>query len=543
MVNGVNEIMNIPLAHYFITSLDATSRKNLLLANVRALIESVVIVSNVTFDGLSANKKMCRLLGANLDTASPDFNSSICIDEHKPIQAFFDNCQLLKLVRNALGNKGTLYDQYGEKIEWCYIKKLVGLSKSHGFALTQKLTRAHLQWKRNPMKVDLAVQTLSQSVADSLQFLIDTNVEEIQGALPTIKFIRIFNQLFDVFNTKSTKSKNEFKNGINSENECEIFNFLQEAKSYIMGLQLRNDNDKMIKITKSRIQTGFAGFIINIQSLEKMYTQYVKNDRILTCINTWTVSQDPLELFFGKVRSLNGFNDNPTVQQFSAAHRKLLGNFAILNSEHGNCKPDESECKMKQVLMSVSSRKSKTQTVRVHQVGEIQNLSREVSSLSEVDLNIFHVGFNKITTAHIANMIEWKIKKSQIYCGECVNVFAENEKVENAFSKSKFNEKPCRSTFEICKVVEMYMKLENLLKCSNFESIDSVICNEITKIEDLYSNTDFSHDTDHKAYLIRFIIDACINIKGTFIAKEATFDEHQKFMRSQCRKLIHFKGQ
>lgn len=543
MVNGVNEIMNIPLAHYFITSLDATSRKNMYLANIRALTDSGVTVSNVTFDGLSANKKMCRLFGANLNTASPDLNPSICIDNNKPIQIFFDNCHMLKLVRNALGNKRTLYDQYDEKIEWCYIEKLVGLIKSHGFALTHKLTRAHLQWKRKAMKVDLAVQTLSQSTADSLQFLVDMNAEEFRGALPTIKFIRIFNQLFDIFNTKADESENVFKNAISNKNQFEIFKFLQEAKNYIMGLQLKNENDRMMKITKSRVQTAFVGFITNIQSLEKMYTQYVENDQNLTSISTFTLSQDPLETFFGKIRSFNGFNDNPTVQQFSAAHRKLLGNFAILNSEQGNCQPAVMESKMKQILMSVSSRKAKSQITRVHQINEFQNLSQEVASFSEVDINNLNEGYHKITTAHIANIIECKIKKSQIYCEECAKVFSENEKVENAFKNSKFNEKPCQSTFEICKVVEKYMKLENILKDNNFDSIDSAICNEITKIEDLFSNTDFSHNVSHKTYLIRFIINACINIIGTFIAKEATFNEHKKFMRSQCRKFINFRGQ
>lgn len=53
-----------------------------------------------------------------------------------------------------------------------------------------KLSSAHIDFKRNIMKVRLAAQTLSSSVADALQFLFDEKVDGFKYCLATIEFIR-----------------------------------------------------------------------------------------------------------------------------------------------------------------------------------------------------------------------------------------------------------------------------------------------------------------------------------------------------------------
>lgn len=48
------------------------------------------------------------------------------------------------------------------------------------------------------------------------------------------------------------------------------------------------------------------------------------------------MSQDLLEMFFCKIRSMNGYNENPMSQQFVSAYRKLLNNYDILISDRAN---------------------------------------------------------------------------------------------------------------------------------------------------------------------------------------------------------------
>ena len=54
---------------------------------------------------------------------------------------------------------------------------------------------------------------------------------------------------------------------------------------------------------------------------------------------TFKISQDHLELFFGKTRSLDGCNNNPLARQFCAAYKKLLIYNDIQDVIRGNCMP------------------------------------------------------------------------------------------------------------------------------------------------------------------------------------------------------------
>lgn len=61
--------------------------------------------------------------------------------------------------------------------------------------LANKLTQNHIYWEKQPMKVYLAVQTLSSSVADALDYCRSIlKLPQFEDSLPTIKFIRIFDR-------------------------------------------------------------------------------------------------------------------------------------------------------------------------------------------------------------------------------------------------------------------------------------------------------------------------------------------------------------
>lgn len=50
-----------------------------------------------------------------------------------------------------------------------------------GLNLANKLTATHMEWKKNVMKVKLAAQTLSSSVADALEFFKNSNEHNYQN--------------------------------------------------------------------------------------------------------------------------------------------------------------------------------------------------------------------------------------------------------------------------------------------------------------------------------------------------------------------------
>lgn len=58
----------------------------------------------------------------------------------------------------------------------------------------------------------------------------------------------------------------------------------------------------------------------------------------------------------------------------------------------------------------------------------------------------------------------------------------------------------------------------------------------------LFTSTDFSHNTKHKYFIIRAIVDAYVQIKGSYIAKTANLAIH-KGERNNYRKHIHRTGE
>lgn len=179
---------------------------------------------------------------------------------------------------------------------------LVNYSGKENFGLTHKLNKRHLQFKDRVMHVRTAVETLSSSTADSLHFLKENGVKQFLGADPTIKFIRIHDKLWDVFNSRRIRSdKVPFKSAINQNNIAVVFEFLLEAKKYILSLRvISKRSGRIIPIIKSDYNTAFRGFILNINSLMSMYKEYVEDRHWMNFIATYRLSQDHLEMFFGE---------------------------------------------------------------------------------------------------------------------------------------------------------------------------------------------------------------------------------------------------
>lgn len=297
IVTAVNDSFELPIAYYFINSMDGDRKKSLVEKIIEALMDCGVIVSHVSFDGFQANKKMCKLLGAVLNVNSPFFKPYIRVKSQN-IYIFFDVCHMLKLIRNKWSTKEVLYDNSGNEICWEYLVDLVRMN-DRGFALTHKMNQSHIDWSGKKMKVDIAAQTLSESTAASVELLMNKGISEFAGAEFTIKFIRTFNLLLDVFNTKNDQNENPFKKALSRENAAQIFELFESAIPYIKGLKVLNEAGKMIRVCNSQINTGFNGFVINMISLKLLFQEYVEERMLVTMLRTFCFSQDPVEIFFG----------------------------------------------------------------------------------------------------------------------------------------------------------------------------------------------------------------------------------------------------
>lgn len=334
---GVNERITLPIAYHFITSLTAKQKRDLMTDVVNALIDVGVRVTSISFDGLKTNKTMCQLLGANFNIFSMNqFKPYFEAKNGDKIRIIFDVCHMEKLIRNHLGKQLVFYDELNNKIEWKFYEELLKCDKK-GYALTHKLTQNHIKFQQRKMKVILAVQLFSASTADSIEFLMKDGQKEFRDATSTIEFTRMFNDLFDILNSKADHHKNRLKKAICLDTKEEIFGRFEQAIKYIKQLKYKGEAGEVKTIVNSALRTGFVGMIINMYSVMSLYTEYVEEKKLLKSIPTYSLSQDPLEIFFGKTRSLNGYNDNPSCQQFQSAYRKLLVHSTVCTSKSANC--------------------------------------------------------------------------------------------------------------------------------------------------------------------------------------------------------------
>ena len=329
----VNGHWKVPCGYFFVDGLSGSERANLVNVCLQRLWDTGARVVSVTFDGPSCHFKMAAELGASFVRASlrPSFPHPI--DSQHEVTIFLDVCHMLKLVRNTLAEGGILVDHNNNKISWQYVEALHKLQESEGLRLGNKLKASHIHWRQQKMKVNLAAQTFSSSVADAIEYCANVlKLQQFQGSSATVKFIRVFDRLFDVLNSRSPLAKG-FKSALRFNNKDYWNQFLEEAFDYICGL--KNTTGKHMYETQRK--TGFIGFLVAIRSTQMLFKTLVEDAAApLKYLLMYKFSQDHLELFFGAIRSAGGCNNNPTAEQFTAAYKRLLMRSAIKGGR-GNC--------------------------------------------------------------------------------------------------------------------------------------------------------------------------------------------------------------
>lgn len=119
------------------------------------------------------------------------------------------------------------------------------------------------------MKVRLAVQALSASVADALEFCEQTlKVPQFRGASATAKFVRVFDHFFDLLNSRNAFAKS-YKALLRKQNEACWKPFFADARQYICALK-DPFGRPLLQGTK---RTGFVGGFYCVYTKHRKYLQ------------------------------------------------------------------------------------------------------------------------------------------------------------------------------------------------------------------------------------------------------------------------------
>ena len=294
------------------------------------------VLTNVTCDNPRVNIAMLTALGAKLAGEDPEPFLDMKNILGKKILAFLDPPHLIKLTRNTLGDYGYLVDGNGNLIRWNFILNLNKLQKEQGLVLANKLKQEHVEYSKNKMKVRLATQVFSQSVATALTVCSEgLKHPDFVGVEPTVKCLKIFDVLFDLMNSKYTYKTNK-KAPLSVDNEAEWRADLDQSKIYINGLKHETGES----VLKGRRKAAFVGWLADIKGIIFMYDEYVKPG-LTEYLLTFRMSQDPLELFFGSIRAGLGHNNNPTVLQFKGVYKQLVAGALLKPGSGTNCLWDE----------------------------------------------------------------------------------------------------------------------------------------------------------------------------------------------------------
>ena len=233
MAVGLKSPWQMPIAYFLTSKTISETQAQLIKKAIILLFHENIIVKLVTFDGPTKNVETARKLGCNINHLQGSFVHP-CRPDLK-VYVIVDICHMLKLARNALGDMRTFLTPKGEQTSWDFIKALYDIQQCDILHLGNKLCTKHIQWQKQKMKVSVAAQTLSSSVASAITFLRENNFPQFQNSSATSDFILLINNLFGILNSKS-KFGRQFKAPITTENYDERYTYLKEGIALLSSL-------------------------------------------------------------------------------------------------------------------------------------------------------------------------------------------------------------------------------------------------------------------------------------------------------------------
>ncbi|XP_026476296.1 uncharacterized protein LOC113381848, partial [Ctenocephalides felis] len=348
MIKGIKDRWKQPVAFYFSEGgVNSSDLKSLIVDVAKKLFSIGLKVVATVCDQYAANCKTVNMLLNDTEeyykTKNLHWNKLFFeIDGHE-IVPLYDPPHLLKCMRNNFAKynvKFTGLDGVEYEASWKDIIDYYNYdSTSSMFRRCPTLTEHHLdQTKMKRMKVSLAAQVFSQRVAHGLQ---NSGYQVVAGSVTsygTGQFLMFMDYLFDSVNGLSKLPLNgkQFRCAISNKSAHTIF--WREAKLVLNSMQFIKSKSLVKVLTKPPC---IKNWIRTIEGLSYIW-QKLKVVQGFSYLCTRNFNQDPLENFFGCIRSHGASNTNPSCYSFVSAFRTLLvNNLSSRHSPSANCEIDD----------------------------------------------------------------------------------------------------------------------------------------------------------------------------------------------------------
>ena len=209
MVKGLATKWKQPVGYFFSSGpMKAATLSILLLQCLGKMKQIGLEVKVVICDQGSNNMQLLRQLGVTVEKPYFMYNST-------KVYAMPDPPHLLKNIRNNLKTSG--YSVGDDEIYWGCIEEFYSIETSQELRCAPKLRDRHILLPPfSKMKVKLAAQVLSHSVAAGMKFYIQKGLLQHPAASSTAGFLQSMDDLFDSFNSRKKESAKPFKGALSA---------------------------------------------------------------------------------------------------------------------------------------------------------------------------------------------------------------------------------------------------------------------------------------------------------------------------------------
>lgn len=397
-----------------------------------------------------------------------------------------------------------------EIISWKYITDLVLVQECNNLHAATKIRRRHLNWEQEKMKVKLAVQTLSASVANALTFLNkECKMPQFKDSDATANFCLLMNNIFDLLNSRNKFCKTESQKCISKDNFTEITNKIHNYIKYIVSLK----NSDNIPILQTERKTGFLGLIVCLKSVIGICEEYIRPSEVkLDYLLTYKMSQDHLELFFSAIRSRGGHNNNPSCRQFVTAFKQLLVHNEIGGSEYANSVPQDTTSFLHAPSTTKNSIDELIRSIPQESEHQYVNVFEEHSYAASYIYANCNSAYIDDVISYIAGFIVKSIQ-SKIICNTCSKMLT-CESTISSLQQIKSRGKLINASLDViklCKIAETSFRCHDVFKKNETSIIQIVIQDTMAKIPgNLFLNNDHMFHQgipgDHRYQIIKYIL-------------------------------------
>lgn len=443
---------------------------------------------------------------------------------------------MMKLLRKYLSEQKLRHKN--DDLDWKLLKNLAEMQASENFSMTNKLTKDHIHWQDHKMNVKKAVQIFSDENADALEQLGEDFYDgyDSDGCRKLVKFLRLCNNMLDIMNHgEGKKSNDHFKQPVSSSTITKFRKLFESFKQFTSEMTIEVKRGKKIKRESVAKQMGFASLLINIESTIGIYESYVK-DSSSGIFYTFQYGQDHLETYFSLVRGSLGGNNNPNVEHFMAAYRKLLFCSPHISGERTNCNVE-----LPNQLLTVSSEVYVPRNYETILKAQTFEIDFDIDAFLNMELQPYYSHMYALAASDVEKEFIRKFCNGSA-CKDCLNVFVENQHISDSLickqiARGVPKVQPCTSTYNIVVACSEICKILEGIGPISFESTLKIISEQFTMMPDpMYASSQFElhqcrgNETKtapftHEQDFILKVIDIILQMKSKNICSRISMEE------------------